>query len=57
MNATTPLSRSDMEAFWMPFTPNRQFKAKPRLLAKAKGMYYWTPRGARSWMRSRGCGA
>ena len=45
MNATTPLSRSDMEAFWLPFTPNRQFKAKPRLLSKAKGMYYWTPDG------------
>jgi len=45
MNATTPLSRSDMEAFWLPFTPNRQFKAKPRLLSRAKGMYYWTPEG------------
>jgi beta-alanine--pyruvate transaminase len=45
MNATAPLSRSDMEAFWLPFTPNRQFKSKPRLLSKAKGMYYWTPEG------------
>ncbi|WP_139379762.1 aminotransferase class III-fold pyridoxal phosphate-dependent enzyme, partial [Zoogloea sp. LCSB751] len=24
----------------MPFTANRQFKASPRLLAKAEGMYY-----------------
>ena len=45
MNATAPLSRSDMEAFWLPFTPNRQFKANPRLLSRAKGMYYWTPEG------------
>ena len=45
MNATAALSRSDMEAFWLPFTPNRQFKANPRLLSKAKGMYYWTPEG------------
>jgi beta-alanine--pyruvate transaminase len=45
MNATTPLSRSDMEAFWLPFTPNRQFKSKPRVLSRAKGMYYWTPDG------------
>ena len=45
MNATAPLSRSDMEAFWLPFTPNRQFKSKPRLLSRAKGMYYWTPEG------------
>jgi beta-alanine--pyruvate transaminase len=41
MNAT----RSDLEAHWMPFTANRQFKAKPRLLAKASGMHYWTPDG------------
>jgi beta-alanine--pyruvate transaminase len=45
MNATAPLSRADMEAFWLPFTPNRQFKSKPRLLSRAKGMYYWTPEG------------
>jgi beta-alanine--pyruvate transaminase len=29
-----------MDAFWMPFTANRQFKHKPRLLASAKGMHY-----------------
>ncbi len=34
-----------LDAFWMPFTANRQFKAKPRLLAKASGMHYWTPDG------------
>jgi beta-alanine--pyruvate transaminase len=34
-----------MEAFWMPFTANRQFKANPRMLAKAEGMHYWTPDG------------
>jgi len=45
MSATAPLTRADMEALWLPFTPNRQFKARPRLLAKAKGMYYWTPDG------------
>ena len=28
------------DAFWMPFTANRQFKAEPRLLASAEGMYY-----------------
>ena len=27
----------------MPFTANRQFKKAPRLLARAEGMYYWTP--------------
>ncbi len=34
-----------LEAFWMPFTANRQFKAKPRLMASAKGMYYTTVDG------------
>ena len=44
-NASAPSSRSELEAFWLPFTANRQFKAKPRLLAKASGMHYWTPEG------------
>jgi len=34
-----------LEHFGMPFTANRAFKAAPRLLAKADGMYYWTPEG------------
>jgi beta-alanine--pyruvate transaminase len=33
------------DAFWMPFTANRQFRAAPRLLSRAEGMYYWTPEG------------
>ena len=44
--ASAPLqNRSDLEALWMPFTANRQFKASPRLLARASGMHYWTPEG------------
>jgi beta-alanine--pyruvate transaminase len=39
------LSHDDLDAFWMPFTANRQFKSKPRLLAKAEGMHYWTDDG------------
>src|SRR3954465_7278442 len=38
---------NNLEAFWMPFTPNRHFKANPRLLASAKGMYYTTVDGRR----------
>ena len=34
-----------LEAFWMPFTSNRQFKSLPRLLARAEGMHYYTPEG------------
>lgn len=29
-----------MASYWMPFTPNRQFKAAPRSLVSADGMYY-----------------
>ncbi|WP_411834492.1 aspartate aminotransferase family protein [Pseudoxanthomonas mexicana] len=29
-----------LDAFWMPFTANKQFKATPRLLASASGMHY-----------------
>jgi beta-alanine--pyruvate transaminase len=32
----------DLSAFWMPFTDNRAFKANPRLLKSAEGMYYRT---------------
>src|ERR1700692_1907914 len=47
MNAqlTPAPANGDLDAFWMPFTANRQFKANPRLLARAEGMYYWTPDG------------
>jgi len=30
---------------WLPFTANRDFLSKPRLLSHAKGMYYQTPDG------------
>ncbi len=36
-----------LDAYWMPFTANRQFKSKPRMLARASGMYYETPEGRR----------
>ena len=34
-----------LEAWWMPFTANRQFKQAPRLLARASGMHYWDVHG------------
>lgn len=37
MNLAKPAS---MDAFWMPFTANRDFKENPRLLVSAEGMYY-----------------
>ena len=45
MPLVSRLDRSQLEAFWMPFTANRQFKANPRLLARAAGMHYWTADG------------
>lgn len=48
---TTPLANSTpgspLGAYWMPFTANRQFKERPRMLARASGMYYETPDGRR----------
>ena len=38
---------SDLSSFWMPFTDNRYFKANPRLMGSASGMYYFTPDGRR----------
>jgi len=43
--APAALARSELEALWLPFTANRQFKASPRLLARASGMHYWTQDG------------
>lgn len=40
-------SVSDLDAFWMPFTANRDFKSAPRLLTRAAGMYYFSDDGRR----------
>jgi len=44
-HATVTSVPNDLEAFWIPFTPNRAFKAAPRLIARAKDMHYYTPDG------------
>ena len=36
---------NDLNAFWMPFTANRQFKQSPRMFVAADGMYYTTSDG------------
>jgi len=43
MNIT--LRPNNLDAFWMPYTANRSFKASPRLLARAEGVFYYTPEG------------
>jgi len=35
----------DLDAYWMPFTANRQFKKSPRMLARSSGMHYWDDKG------------
>src|SRR5205085_9613763 len=40
-----PTVPNDLEAFWVPFTPNRAFKKAPRLIARAKGMHDYTVDG------------
>ena len=36
---------NNLEAFWMPFTANRQFKSNPRMLVAAQDMHYTTSDG------------
>ena len=43
MTASNPKTRLDaawLDAHWMPFTANRQFKAQPRMIVGAEGAYY-----------------
>ncbi|MBC9205508.1 aspartate aminotransferase family protein [Roseomonas aerophila] len=40
-------SAEAMEAYWLPFTANRAFKAQPKIFSGADGMYYFTPDGRR----------
>jgi len=41
-HALLPDSR---EHFWMPFSPNKEFKREPRMFVRAQGMYCYTPEG------------
>ncbi len=36
---------NNLESFWMGFTPNRAFKRRPRLIARAKDMHYYAVDG------------
>jgi len=44
---STPLTREAMESFWLPMTPNRQFKIQASLFVGAEGMHYINPRRLR----------
>ena len=45
MNEMAVPRPNNLDAFWMPFSDNRYFKAQPRMLARAEGMSYFTPEG------------
>ncbi len=45
MSFSSDAGKPGLDAFWMPFTANRQFKAEPRMLTSAEGMYYTNDKG------------
>ncbi len=36
---------ANMDAYWLPYTPNRYFKNKPKIMVAAKGIYYTDDHG------------
>ena len=44
---TGGLSREKLEAYWMPYTANRQFKDNPRMIVSAEQSHYITADGRR----------
>ena len=36
-----------LDEYWMPFTPNREFKSDPKMVVRAEGMFYWNDRGGK----------
>ncbi|MFM9847133.1 MAG: aspartate aminotransferase family protein [Hyphomicrobiaceae bacterium] len=43
--APLDMKPNELEPYWLPFTPNRSFKKRPRLFSGAKDMHYVTPDG------------
>jgi beta-alanine--pyruvate transaminase len=41
------LSQAQLDAYWMPFTGNRQFKQEPRVIVSGEGNYYTSADGRR----------
>lgn len=46
-NKAAGLSRDQLEAYWMPYTGNRQFKDNPRMIVGADDKYYIDAEGRR----------
>lgn len=41
------VAASNIDAYWMPFTANRDFKANPRVISGASGHHYTTENGTK----------
>ena len=39
------ITQTQLDAYWMPFTGNRQFKQQPRIITRAEGNYYYDAQG------------
>jgi beta-alanine--pyruvate transaminase len=44
-SASQAFNEESLQAHWMPYTANRQFKAAPRMMASASGAYYTDTHG------------
>ena len=42
---TTEFTAAHLDAHWMPFTGNREFKQHPRMIVSAEGAYYTDDKG------------
>jgi len=41
----TTSRRLSLDEYWMPFTPNREFKADPQMVVRAEGVWLWDDHG------------
>ena len=44
------MSANPIDAYWLPFTANRDFKARPRVISGAAGHYYIREDGTRMYL-------
>ena len=45
LDAAPRMDAAWLDAYWMPYTANRQFKANPRMIVEAQGAYYTDSEG------------
>ena len=45
MSTRTSITKKQLDAYWMPYTANRQFKETPRIVTRAEGVYLYDESG------------